>query len=98
MYRQFADTLVLTRDAECFLLNLLPDFLEVRETFVDVEELTPLSVGGCGYRGRGFWSRCVDKLENEWSTGDNALASREKITTDDPVDPQPRQLTLLCTS
>ena len=41
---EFANALVLSGYAEGLLLDLLTDFVEVREAFVDVQELAPLSV------------------------------------------------------
>lgn len=35
---QLAYTLILPRNAECFILDLLPDVIEVRKTAVEVED------------------------------------------------------------
>lgn len=71
MNGKLADTLVLPGDTERLLLNLATDVVEVRIPLVDVEELAPfLQVGG------RFRCGCVDELEDEWPTGDDALTAR----------------------
>lgn len=44
MNRQLADTLVLTSDSERLLLDLFPYLVELREAFVNVQELAPFGV------------------------------------------------------
>ena len=77
--RQLAYAFILSGHPERLLLNLLPYLVEVGELFVDVQEGRPfdwfctrrVAVGG----GEGS----VDELENERTTGDDALASGQEI-------------------
>lgn len=48
-YRQLANTFVLPSHSERLLLNLLPYFVEISESFVDVEKLAPFRIWRCGW-------------------------------------------------
>jgi hypothetical protein len=85
-YRQLADTLVLTSDSEGLLLDLLSDFFEISEAVVNVEELSPF----CGTRGGWVRDGCVHELEDERSSGDDALTAGKKVSTDDSRDDETR--------
>ena len=78
MNGELADALVLARDPERLLLDLPPDLVEVRVALVYVQELAPLGVVGWCLGDGG-----VDELEDEWSAGDDALATGEEVASDD---------------
>ncbi len=75
---ELADALVLAGDAECLLLNLAANLVEVGVALVYVKELAPFGVVGWRVRDGG-----VDELEDEWSPGNDALAAGEEIASDD---------------
>lgn len=69
MYRQFRYPFILSCDAERLGFDLSSDLLEIRETTVDMEELSVFGVRVV----RGGWR--VYELEHERSSGDDALTS-----------------------
>ena len=75
---ELADALVLARDAERLLLDLAANLVEVGVALVYVKELAPFGVVGWRVGDGG-----VDELEDERSSGDDALATREEIASDD---------------
>lgn len=78
---EFADALVLPSNPERLLLDLAPYLVEFGETLVDVQELAPLAVRLCWRVRYGG----VDKLENEWSPGDDTRTTREEVSANNPV-------------
>jgi hypothetical protein len=72
VYRQLRHALILARDAERLLLDLLSDLAEIFEPFVEVQELAPLVA-----------ARCVNQLEHQRPTRHDALSAREKVAPDD---------------
>ena len=76
MDEELADALVLARDAECLLLDLAANLVEVGVALVYVEELAPFGVVGWRVGDGG-----VDELEDERSSGDDALATGEEIAS-----------------
>lgn len=81
--RKFADALVLPCHPERLLLNLVPNLVEIREPLVYMEKLAPFCVCWSWCSRCGFGYGCVDELEYERTTGDDSLASREKVSSYD---------------
>lgn len=76
--RELANAFVLACHPERLLLNFLPNFVEICEPLVDMQELAPFGVR------RGVWRRfrgCrgMNELEHQWPARYDSLTSRKKI-------------------
>jgi hypothetical protein len=61
MYGQLKDAFVLASDAECLLLDLAPDLIEIEEALV--EEKKPLPAGvWTNWRTRGWLVQCLGHI------------------------------------
>lgn len=86
-----SDSLVVTGDSRCLILNFPLDVAKVGESPVrDVMELGPLvpgSLGGISVRGGdavvGILLGNIDELEDKGSSGNDSAATGKKIATDD---------------
>jgi hypothetical protein len=88
VYRLPVDALVIARYPRRLVLDFPLDILEFRESSIGyVVKLGPFWL--CSYRGRcvSLWGIVIgwdiDELENEWSSSNDATATREKVTTND---------------
>lgn len=74
------DTLVLPRDTQRLVLNLITDRAEVGEASIEVQELS-VFVGHHPMAVR----REMDKLQHKRSTRHNPIPARKKVTPHDPA-------------
>ncbi len=95
--RLAVDALVVSSDSRSLILDLPLDILEVGELALwDVVKLCPFSLrlnAGCCVWDMdfvAFWGVIlwwdVDKLEDKWSSGDDAAASWEKVPSNDVLE------------
>jgi hypothetical protein len=72
MDRQLRHALVLARDTECLLFNLVPNFGKVDESLFEMEKLAPFVAAGG-----------VDQLEDKRAARHDTLTAREEVAPDD---------------